>query len=149
MPQAAARAVATLHRSCFPEDPWDANSIGQIMNMAGFFGRIAWLRDDPVGFALALAYVDEAEILSLGVVPASRRAGAGTALLESVCLQARRRGVEHIVLEVAADNNAARALYAARGFTDVGRRRNYYHRAGCFVDALILRVALAPPSLAT
>lgn len=149
MPQAAASAVAALHRVCFPEDPWDAESIAQIMKMAGFFGRIARLRDDPVGFALALAHGDEAEILSMGVVPPSRRMGAGTALLESVCLEARRRGVEYIVLEVAADNNAARALYAARGFTDVGRRRNYYHRAGCFADALILRMALAPPSLAT
>lgn len=119
------------------------------MRLPGFFGRIGWIQNDPVGFALAVAPGEEAEILSLGVVPVYRRAGAGAALLMSICLEARHLGVERIVLEVAVDNKAARALYAAHGFTEVGRRRNYYHRAGCFVDALILRVTLVAPGMAT
>jgi [ribosomal protein S18]-alanine N-acetyltransferase len=131
-----------LHRACFPEDPWDVGAIEQIMRISGFFGRIGWVHNNPAGFALALALGREAEILSLGVVPDCRRAGVGTALLVSICAVARQRGVEHVVLEVAADNAAARALYAARGFTVVGRRRNYYCQAGHLVDALILRVPL-------
>jgi [ribosomal protein S18]-alanine N-acetyltransferase len=146
---AAASPVSMLHRACFPEDPWDAGAIAQIMRTSGFFGRIGWIHNNPVGFALALALGGEAEILSLGVVPDCRRAGMGTALLVSICLDARQRGVEHVVLEVAADNGAARALYAARGFTEVGRRRNYYCQAGRFVDALILRIPLVTPFLAT
>ena len=146
MLRAAAGRVSTLHRVCFPEDSWDLGSIGQIMRIPGFFGRIGWIQDHPVGFALALALGEEAEILSLGVLPGHRRAGAGRALLASIRLEAQRRGIEGIVLEVAVDNTAARALYAACGFTEVGRRRNYYHRAGCFVDALILRVSLMMPS---
>jgi len=148
MLRAAASRVSTLHRVCFPEDSWDLGSIGQIMRIPGFFGRIGWIQDHPVGFALALALGEEAEILSLGVLPGHRRAGAGRALLASIRLEAQRRGIEGIVLEVAVDNTAARALYATCGFTEVGRRRNYYHRAGCFVDALILRVSLMMPSLA-
>jgi len=148
MLRAAAGRVSTLHRVCFPEDSWDLGSIGQIMRIPGFFGRIGWIQDHPVGFALALALGEEAEILSLGVLPGHRRAGAGRALLASIRLEAQRRGIEGIVLEVAVDNTAARALYATCGFTEVGRRRNYYHRAGCFVDALILRVSLMMPSLA-
>ena len=119
------------------------------MKVPGFLGRIGWIQNEPVGFALALALAEEAEILSLGVVPGNRRVGAGTALLVSICLEAQRLGVERVVLEVAVDNKAARALYAAHGFSEVGRRRNYYHRAGCLVDALILRVALVTPSVAT
>jgi ribosomal protein S18 acetylase RimI-like enzyme len=53
------------------------------------------------------------------------------------------------VLEMAVDNGAARALYTAKGFTPVGRRRNYYRQRGGLVDALILRLALATASLAT
>jgi [ribosomal protein S18]-alanine N-acetyltransferase len=149
MPRTSATMVSTLHRVCFPEDCWDVCSIEQIMKVPGFFGRIGWFQNEPVGFALALALAKEAEILSLGVVPGNRRAGAGTALLVSICLEAQRLGVERVVLEVAVDNKAARALYAAHGFSEVGRRRNYYYRAGCLVDALILHIALVTPSVAT
>lgn len=142
MPLAPADTVSALHRACFPEDGWDIGSIEQLIKVPGFFGRIAWFREYPIGFALALALGEEAEILSLGVLPAYRRTGAGKALLASTCSEARRRGAGHAALEVATDNKAACALYAAYGFTQVGRRRNYYHRAGCFVDALILRVPL-------
>jgi ribosomal-protein-alanine N-acetyltransferase len=149
MPQAAARAVSALHQACFPEDSWDVGSIEQIMNIPGFFGQVVWVQSDLVGFALAFALSEEAEILALGVVPSYRRAGAGTALLDSMCSEAQWRGAEHVVLEVAEHNKAARALYAARGFTEVGRRRNYYQRAGCFVDALILRVPIVTRTVPT
>jgi ribosomal-protein-alanine N-acetyltransferase len=46
-------------------------------------------------------------------------------------------------LEVAEANAAARALYAAAGFAEVGRRRRYYADGG---DALVLRRGLSPLS---
>jgi ribosomal-protein-alanine N-acetyltransferase len=140
------RALALLHSACFPEDPWAAPAIAEITRMAGFFGRIAWEGEMPDGFALALDLRDECEILSLGVLPERRRERVGTALLDSVCVEARRRGAECIVLEVAADNVAALALYAVRGFIPVGRRGNYYRRTGHSADALVLRLALAGSS---
>lgn len=42
-------------------------------------------------------------------------------------------------LEVAADNDAARALYAKLGFVEAGRRHGYY---GDGADALVLRHSL-------
>lgn len=149
MSRGAAGPVSALHRACFPADPWDLGAIEQIMEIPGFFGEIGWVRDDPIGFAIALALGEEAEILSLGVTPARRRAGMGSALLDSICSDARRRGAERVILEVAVDNKAARALYATRGFTVVGRRRNYYQQSGCFVDALILQAQLVAPCSAT
>jgi|SRR5271170_8790 len=145
----AAGPVSLLHRACCPEDPWDAEAIEQIMGIPGFFGLIGWGKTDPVGFALALALGEEAEIVSLGVLPDHRRCGIGAAILDAVCGQARLRGAERVVLEVAWDNGAARALYGGRGFTVVGRRRNYYRRAERLVDALRLQVQLATGPLAT
>jgi ribosomal-protein-alanine N-acetyltransferase len=142
MSRAAAGPVSVLHRDCFPEDPWDVGAIERIMEIPGFFGLIGSELGDPIGFAFALSVGGEAEILSLGVEPSYRRAGMGSALLAATCSEARRRGAASVVLEVAADNEAARQLYATRGFTMVGRRRNYYRKAGRFVDALILRVPL-------
>src|SRR5206468_3188918 len=57
--------------------------------------------------------------------------------------EARRRSAECVVLEVAVDNIAALALYAARGFIPAGRRGNYYRRVGHSADALGLRLSLA------
>ena len=134
--------VALLHRACFPEDPWDPSAIVEILGTVGFFGRIAWEDETPAGFALARDLHKECEILSLGVLPERRREGVAMALLNSVCVEARLRSAESIVLEVAVDNIAARALYAVCGFLPVGRRRNYYRRTGNPADALVLRLAL-------
>ena len=138
-----AGALSILHGSCFSEDPWDIPAITGIMGIAGFFGRIAWEDEEPTGFVLALGLAEECEILSLGVLPDRRRTGCGSALLGSVCSEAMRRNIRSVVLEVAADNVAARALYTARGFVLVGCRPNYYRRARGRIDALILRLPLA------
>lgn len=149
LPRGAAGPISLLHQACFPEDPWDAGAIQQIIGIRGFFGRVGWAKSAPVGFALALALGEEAEIVSLGVLPDHRRSGIGSAILDAACDEALLRGAERVVLEVASDNEAARALYAGRGFTVVGRRRNYYRRAERLVDALVLRLQLPTALLAT
>src|ERR1700730_15591351 len=141
--------LALLHRACFPEDPWDTSAIVEMLGSFGFFGRIAWEDETPAGFALARDLRKELEILSLGVLPEWRREGVGTALLNSVCVEARLHSAESIVLEVAVDNIAALALYAARGFLQVGRRRNYYRRTLNSADALVLRLELTGTSAAS
>jgi [ribosomal protein S18]-alanine N-acetyltransferase len=113
------------------------------MAITGFFGRIGWEDDEASGLALAQGLGPECEILALGVVPERRRAGIGTALLASVVCEARRRGARNLFLEVADDNTAARALYAAGGFVQIGRRTNYYRRVSGLVDALVLRLLLS------
>jgi ribosomal-protein-alanine N-acetyltransferase len=143
----AAGPVSMLHRACFPAEGWEIGAVEQIMSMHGFFGCVGWENETPVGFALALDLGTEVEIVSLGVVREHRRRGVGLALLDALCREARLRGAQSAVLEVAVDNEAARALYAKRGFTIVGRRRNYYRQTGRSVDALILRVPLATAAL--
>jgi [ribosomal protein S18]-alanine N-acetyltransferase len=139
-----AGTLSALHGSCFREDPWDIQAIAGIMGIAGSFGRIAWEDEQPIGFILALDLTEQCEILSFGVLPEWRRAGCGSALLGSMCSEAMQRSMRSIVLEVAADNAAARALYAARGFIAVGCRPNYYRRAGRCIDAFVLRLPLTP-----
>ena len=113
LPGPAGGPIALMHQACFPEDPWDVGAIVQVMGIPGFFGHVEWREETPVGFALALNLGREAEILSLGVLREHRRAGVGTTLLDAVCSEARERGIRSVVLEVAVNNVAARALYAA------------------------------------
>jgi ribosomal-protein-alanine N-acetyltransferase len=146
---AAAVLLAALHAACFREDPWDAAAMAALIAMPGCFGRIACQDEAPVGFAIALDLGGECEILSLGVVPKRRRRGAGRALLDDLCDAARGRGAKSVVLEVAADNAAGRALYERAGFVFVGRRRCYYRRSTAAVDALVLRLVFATLPLST
>jgi ribosomal-protein-alanine N-acetyltransferase len=127
------KAMAAMHAAAFPAGQrWGADALGLQLSLPGAFG---WLAGAD-GFVLARIAADEAEILTLAVVPARRRLGLAKALLLQAMLQAAARGAVAMLLEVAEPNAAARALYAGMGFVPVGRRRGYY--AGG-VDALVLR----------
>jgi ribosomal-protein-alanine N-acetyltransferase len=138
----AAEPLAELHARCFPEEPWDAEALSRILALSGVIGFVAWQGDRPAGFALARDLGAECEILSIGVLPEFRRCGIGAALLDAIFDAARRLGLPSIVLEVAADNPGARALYAGMGFIAVGRRPRYYQRGAEMSDAMILRCAV-------
>ncbi|MDE2583284.1 MAG: GNAT family N-acetyltransferase [Rhodospirillales bacterium] len=140
---AAAAAMAAIHAESFPAgEAWDGSAFAAQLAQPGVFGRL----DPQGGLVLARIAGDEAEILTLGVVPASRRRGLGRALLAAALAEAAARGARRVFLEVAVANQPALALYAAAGFTPVGRRRGYYADGQ---DALVLSAVLSPPAAAT
>lgn len=133
--------LAELHARSF--DPaWGAGEIASLLASPGSFGLIALRADAPIGFLLGRAVAGEAEILSLGVLPEERRRGTGRALVEAAVARAATAGATRLFLEVAEDNEAARALYGAAGFRRVGRRIGYYRRAGGPISAFILECRL-------
>ncbi|WP_268956241.1 GNAT family N-acetyltransferase [Roseovarius salincola] len=97
---------------------------------------------DSRAFALGRVIADEAELLTLATAPESLRQGLGRAALVAYETQAMARGAQTSFLEVAADNNAARALYEMAGYHEAARRTGYYRRDANAVDALILRRCL-------
>ena len=92
------------------------------------------------GYIVARHAVAEAEILNLGVDPARRRRGAGRVLVEAMLAALRERAIAAVFLEVRESNTVAQRLYAALGFTRVGRRRHYYRFPT--EDAVILRAPI-------
>ncbi|PWR20884.1 ribosomal protein S18-alanine N-acetyltransferase [Zavarzinia compransoris] len=127
-------ALADLHRACFPDDPWDAETLGRLAAMPG-----ALLLCADRGFILLRGAADETEVITIAVDPAARGRGLGRALLGAGLDRAARAGAARAFLEVAVDNDAALALYRRAGFAEAGRRRGYYRRAdGGFADALVM-----------
>jgi [ribosomal protein S18]-alanine N-acetyltransferase len=135
--------LSDLHRTCFPDDPWPPQTFAELGAMAGIFGRIAWEDAGAAGLALVQGLGEEGELLTLGVIPERRRSGIGSALLAAIVAEARGQGLRALFLEVAQDNSAGRALYAAHGFVQIGRRANYYRRPSGLADALVLRHLLS------
>ncbi len=138
--------IAQLHAACFPDDAWDSAALATILAMPGAEGRVACRSTELCGVLITQSLGDEAEILTLGVEPHLRRHGIARALLTDFFVRARGIGATRIMLEVAADNEAALALYRALGFLHQGTRRNYYRRAlGATMDAWRLGLDIAGP----
>lgn len=64
----------------------------------------------------------EAGLYGMWVAPNARRGGVGRRLVLAVLDWARTQGVARVLLDVAEERPAARALYAACGFVPTGRR---------------------------
>lgn len=133
-------ALAALHARCFiAPPPWSAAAFAGLLQAPGVF-----LCTAPAGFALGRAVAGEAELLTIAVAPESRRQGAGRALLAAFEAEARTRGAQSAFAEVAVSNIAARALYAAAGYGDVGLRAGYCRGPdGHAQDAVLLARSLA------
>ncbi len=112
-----------------------------LLAMPGSYGFLAADENGtPAGFILCRVAADEAEILTLMVVPALRRQGFARHLLRAGQKQAARQGAATIFLEVASNNKAAKMLYESNGFVEVGRRARYYPNGS---DALVLQAILS------
>jgi ribosomal protein S18 acetylase RimI-like enzyme len=129
--------VARLHAECFPDDAWNSSSLATVLAMPGADGRVCYGEDGAqCGLVLDQCLGPDGEILTLGVAPAWRRHGIARILLQDLIVRARDGGALRLLLEVAADNTAALALYTSFGFARQGIRRHYYRRAhGPSVDA--------------
>lgn len=137
MTEADAEAAAALHAEAFAGRgrAWTAD---EIRSLADRPGAVVIL--EPDALLLGVVAGGEAEVLTLAVRPGARRRGLGRRLLAAFAARAAAARAEAGFLEVAEDNAAARALYAADGWREVGRRRGYYAPSGgSAVDALILR----------
>jgi len=134
---AESELLAAIHHAVFPpREAWSVDAMALQLALPGSFG----LLEPQGGLLLARVAADEAEVLTLAVLPGLRRQGLGRALLQASMAEAHRRGAAALLLEVAVDNAAARRLYDGAGFTPVGRRKRYYADGS---DALVLRAALS------
>ena len=135
--QANVLVLAAIHATAFPPvEAWGEDAISLQLALPGVFGFI----DERGGMLLGRLTIDEAEVLTLAVMPEARRQGIARALLHAACADARLRGGRTMFLEVATRNAPARELYRQFGFIEVGSRRGYYADAS---DAVVLRMNIA------
>ncbi len=147
----SAALLAELHRPCF-DDAWDEKAMAALLATPGTRAWLAVLgdtetEDQPVGLLIGRLAADEAEVLTLCVLPACRGQRFGHALVAAFIDQIGRAGAVSVFLEVAHGNAAARKLYEGFGFDVAGTRRQYYSSSGGNRDdALVMRLDLAAAS---
>ncbi|WP_439543541.1 ribosomal protein S18-alanine N-acetyltransferase [Hyphomicrobium sp.] len=140
-----AAEIARLHGQLF-NPAWSEESVHAMLDHPASTAFLAVYSGPPrtsIGFVLAQLAADEAEILSIGVMPEWQRQGIGRRLVDGVARAVQRAEAKSLYLEVAADNDAALNLYSRAGFLGTGLRRGYYERPGSApVDAVTLALRL-------
>lgn len=140
--------LAQMHKICFL-DPWSENGFVDSLTSPGTKGLIAVAnqsmtpsRDEsgPAGLVMWRAIADEAEILTIAVLPPWRCRGIGERLLLAALDAIDTAGIQTVFLEVAENNPAGQSLYKKHDFTQVGRRSGYYNT----VDALVMQRTKKP-----
>ena len=137
--QEDAPELAELEARCDGAAKWGENAYRDTQSN-GIFGWAVQRDGEISGFILVQVVADEMEILNLAVDPKVRRQRIGSGLVARAMQEARQVGVEQIHLEVRESNATARKFYSSAGFTEHGRRKNYYSRPVEDAVLMVLRV---------
>lgn len=128
-----AAQAARIHAAAFPPaEAWGEDAISLLLGLPGSYAH----HIPEIGFVLSRVAADEAEILTLAVMPEAQGRGHGAVLLIMAMTGALARGARSMFLEVSTTNIPALRLYTTSGFAEVGRRPRYYADGS---DALVLR----------
>jgi ribosomal-protein-alanine N-acetyltransferase len=122
--------LSEIHSAAFRRG-WSGAEFEALLVQPGVRALLAHFRKafgvrKPAGFVLYRLVEDEAEILSVAVVPTCRRRGIARQLLEEGLRTLYREGARKIHLEVEDGNSAAMALYKRLEFRESGTRKGYY-----------------------
>ena len=126
-------AVAELEKQNFSE-PWPEIAVRSELTNKLALWLVALDGETVVGYVGSQTVLQEADMMNIAVEDSHRRQGIARALVEELI---RQLDAYQLTLEVRASNAGAIALYGSLGFTQVGLRKNYYHKPK--EDALILR----------
>lgn len=92
------------------------------------------------GFLVARMIGAECELENIAVALEGRRRGVGAGLISELLQRARMAEVTAVFLEVRETNSPARVFYRKLGFSEAGRRKNYYRDPD--EDAILYRISV-------
>ena len=128
--------IAELEKLCF-NDPWSENSISSELNNRLSLWLVALDNDVVVGYVGSQTVLGETDMMNIAVHPDCRKQGIGTKLILALIDALTKRESHSLMLEVRSSNLPAISVYSSLGFSEVGRRKNYYRNPK--EDALIMR----------
>lgn len=118
--------VVAIERAA-PTGRWSAPNLADELRRADRRWVLAERAGVPVATGGIADLAGDAHVLAVAVRPEHRRGGVGTAIVRALIhLATTELGSTRATLEVRTSNDAARSLYRAVGFTEVGRRPGYY-----------------------
>lgn len=133
-------AVVAIEEAIYPH-PWTRSNFSDSL-AAGYQCWIVECGGEVAGYSVLMIAPEEAHLLNLSIAASWQRRGFGREVLGFVLRVARECGAHQVLLEVRPSNEAARALYAAAGFSEIATRRDYYPAGAGREDAIVLQLEL-------
>jgi [ribosomal protein S18]-alanine N-acetyltransferase len=133
-------AVVAIENAIYPH-PWTRGNFADSL-AAGYQCWVIVCGGETAGYTVVMVVAGEAHLLNLSVAAPWQRRGIGREALNFVAKLARDHGAEKILLEVRPSNEAAIALYAAAGFSEIALRRSYYPAGKAREDAVVMQLTL-------
>lgn len=117
--------VAGLEAEIF-SDPWREKDIFSCVTTPTGICYSAVSDGRVIAYVIGRMIAPEGEIYRIATAPQYRRRGIAYRLLDYAVKCEKGKGLECLFLEVRSQNIAARNLYRAYGFKEIGERKNYY-----------------------
>jgi [ribosomal protein S18]-alanine N-acetyltransferase len=115
-------AVSEMEQVCF-KDPFPPYFLSQLAEANPATFVVAIRGGKIVGYAVVDKWPDQEHLVSIAVVPESRRKGVGQALLDDLLEKVQTGSMK---LEVRRSNRAALEFYRKNGFIQTGVAQSYY-----------------------
>jgi ribosomal-protein-alanine N-acetyltransferase len=144
--ESSAAKLAAIHEECFP-NYWNTNDFTNFFSVANTFAALIANPDKsnaPLGMMVWRIQHEQADIITLAIIPSHRRRGLARKLLHYALEHMKEAKVNNIFLDVENGNAPAIRLYETHDFAYVRRRRLYYRQKdGSYTDALVMSKKLS------
>jgi [ribosomal protein S18]-alanine N-acetyltransferase len=115
-------AISEIEQLSF-KDPFPSYFLSQLADANPDTFLVAVTGDKIIGYAATDKWPDQEHLVSIAVIPDSRKKGVGQALLDRLI---ERLQTGSLKLEVRRSNKAALDLYRKNGFAQTGVAHSYY-----------------------
>lgn len=138
--------LAEMHREIFEpvgERHWTIKEFQNLASLSTVDHYLIVINTDPVGLASISKVVDEAEILTIGILPTCQNMNLGRRAMKLIIASLKRTGIKKVYLEVRNANIHAISMYNHLGFEHTGKRVGYYKMLNnTFQDADLMSLAI-------
>lgn len=118
--------VKKLDEICFEEDSWDEDFFIEELRDEHSDYIVGEIGGKIIACAGIKIFLDEAEGMTVAVLPEFQGRGIGKKILLETIRLAKKRGAKSMILEVRVSNVPALHVYQKFGFKIVGRIKRYY-----------------------
>ncbi len=136
--QTEADTLTEIHAECFPRY-WNRQAFTDFFTVKDTFAFLVEENKKAIAMMVYRVTFDQADVLTVAVLPAWRRQGIAKMLVEGMLDKCKKLGAKKLFLEVEVGNDSAIKLYENMGFTHISRRKLYYQQLdGSLTDALVM-----------
>lgn len=119
-------AIAAFEEKQMFPDRWSFSQLADSVLSDKFKGILAEEGGEIVATAAINFGLDEADLVNVLVAAKIRKRGVGSAMLEALLEECKKRELKKLFLEVRESNIPAIALYKKYGFEKISERKKYY-----------------------